>query len=77
MLRTCSACGLIDDHPRHVWGAVSLGGVKTPQTSLHLDCCAHNGCATCLDTLVAAGGRTGQDLIDHLAAERAARTLED
>ena len=82
MLRTCSACGRVDDHPRHVVGMVNRPGtwawdLKRMATSMHLDCCAQSGCALCLDSLDRAGGLSGQALIDHLAAERAARTLED
>ena len=75
MLRTCSACGLVDDHPRHVVGMVNRHGARSE--SMHLDCCAASGCELCTDTVTRSGGLSGQALIDHLAAERAARTLED
>ncbi len=77
MLRTCPACGLSDDHPRHERGVVNLPAGQRPPAGLHLDCCAASGCELCQDTVTRCGGRTGQDLIDFLAAERAARTLED
>jgi hypothetical protein len=38
----------------------------------HLDCCAAQGCPLCSETEQETAGRRGQDLIDHLAAQRAA-----
>lgn len=78
-VRGCAECGIHDADPRHVYGRVNrLGTVQAPPTPRHIGCCADvTGCALCTDTVARSGGKTGQDLIDYLAAERAARTLED
>lgn len=59
-LRFCDVCKQVDDHPRHV---------QTGKT-LHMDCCAAEGCGTCAGTEVLYGGRRGQELIDHLEETR-------
>jgi len=76
LTRGCAVCGQRDTHPRHVVGILNRPGVGPP-TPKHLDCCAAAGCALCQQTMREAGGRTGQDLIDHLAAQRAARAQEE
>lgn len=76
MIRGCAECGRNDEHPRHVEGTVNRG-VVGPPTPRHIDCCAARGCPLCIATVADAGGKTGQDLIDHLAAARAARTQEN
>jgi hypothetical protein len=76
LIRGCAVCGQRDTHPRHVVGIVNAR--TAPPTPKHFQCCADTtGCAACTDTVARSGGKTGQDLIDFLAAERAARTQED
>lgn len=75
LVRGCAECGQRDTHPRHVVGIVNAR--TAPPTPKHLDCCAAAGCALCQQTMRDVGGRTGQNLIDYLAAQRAARTQED
>lgn len=62
-------CGQYDDHPRHRINDKKLPG---GHQLFHLDCCAKRGCptGTCGPQVELAGGKTGQDLIDHLAAVR-------
>jgi hypothetical protein len=75
VIRGCAGCDQSDSHPRHVVGVVNRQA--DPPTPRHIDCCAATGCAACADTVARSGGKTGQALIDHLAAERAARTEEN
>lgn len=42
----------------------------------HMDCCAAQGCPTCLDTEAENSGLRGQELIDHLAEVRQTREME-
>lgn len=67
-VRSCDVCGQVDDHPRHILQTLDGGTV----TIRHMDCCAANGCEVCQATEEANGALRGQELIDHLAAERAA-----
>lgn len=71
--RSCTACGQVDDHPRHIH-ALPDG---TDQV-LHLDCCAAQGCPTaggdfdehsCGARLAAAGGVTREPLIEWLTSK--------
>lgn len=75
MIRDCAACGVRDDHPRHVVGLINVARGTVPPVPLHLDCCAARGCESCAETVRAAGG-TGTTLINYLAAQRAARTRD-
>ena len=74
-MRTCPACSHSEPGPWHVRAVLNRPGA-TPPPPLHIGCCAARGCATCTATVAEAGGLTGQPLLDHLAAQRAARTLE-
>lgn len=64
--RGCDVCGQTDDHPRHSNQLVAGGTI----TIRHLDCCASQGCETCIGTEQEYGQRRGQDLIDHLDSVR-------
>jgi hypothetical protein len=76
--RDCADCDRpAGFEPRHIVGVINLPAGEAPPVPRHLSCCAAIGCAHCQHTISEAGGRTGQDLIDHLAAQRAARSLED
>ena len=61
---TCDACGITDDHPRHL----HLFDMNVSQ-SLHMDCCRERGCpdGSC-DRLVAQGADSlrGRALIKHI-----------
>lgn len=65
-LRTCAKCGVTDDHPRHVVGAV-VGSGDEP-VNFHMDCHAQLGCRVCLHQLGDAAGATGDDLRAHLSS---------
>ena len=58
--RPCTACGQVDDHPRHTDG---FGDQMR-----HLDCCAAAGCpdGSCDSILAKAGGARGAELISFL-----------
>lgn len=73
-IRGCGVCGRADDHPRHVVGLVNARG-PAPEPR-HIDCCAAAGCAACAQTVAESEGRTGQALIEWLAAQRARRAKE-
>lgn len=66
-VRSCDACGQVDDHPRHLIYDPANNG----DTTRHLDCCAAAGCESCAEQLAAAPetARHGQSLIDHLTGE--------
>lgn len=74
-IRPCHACGQRDDHPRDVVAFINRPGAATRY--YHLDCHARLGCQSCADAVTASGGATGEALLAHLAAVRAARSLED
>ncbi len=58
VLRTCTACGQTDDHPRDVLNV--LPGEEP--INYHLDCHAALGCTRCADRLAAVDGATGPGL---------------
>lgn len=73
--RICSVCSAGEPGPWHVQGLLNQPGA-TPPAPVHIGCCAEQGCALCTATVAESGGLTGQPLLDHLAALRAARTQE-
>lgn len=61
----CTACGQVDDHPRHV--AVNSLTDDSLNTNLHLDCCVEDGgCEGCESTLALVGDRRGDEMVAHL-----------
>jgi hypothetical protein len=61
-IRGCVACGISDDHPRHV---ISVGGASVP---FHMDCHAATGCEVCAAQIADADGVQGDELRTHLIA---------
>jgi hypothetical protein len=60
--RTCTACGITDDHPRDV---INVLPGEEP-VNYHLDCHAALGCTRCADRLAEVGGVTGPGLRQRL-----------
>lgn len=57
-IRDCDVCHQQDDHPRHV---IQHGPDQF--TLRHLDCCAAQGCRTCVATEAITDGARGADLL--------------
>lgn len=69
-LRGCDACGITDDHPRHIVAATAGGDADVVR---HLDCCAAAGCPLPADDPCNCAHRTaglehlrGANLLAHL-----------
>jgi len=63
LLRTCLACGLTDDHPKHVV-AIPPDMAEVPW---HMDChLSVTGCTVCAQQIEGAHGLTGDDLRKHI-----------
>lgn len=63
-MRTCTKCGITDDHPRDVIGSIAGSGVEP--ANFHMDCHAQLGCRVCLHQIAAADGAKGDQLRAHL-----------
>lgn len=75
--RLCTACGQIDDHPKHIQYAVMTGThpitgeqiVDDVSIDQHFDCCHTDAtpCDSCRIQLKHAGDKRGLDLAEFLA----------